>query len=171
VQQHSLLLLLNSFDTQFAVLTQPCCAAFTYLIMSWKALQLLFIVSYAMLQNAVQRASEEHAESKSTQPLLPASAQDAEQALKMPFFDSCMSIDMGISSDPSEDDFWVDPDMWNSDSDDATDSVCSILLEGAQSCSVPVDVPQCNLNLGNMDDLFNFVGGSPTFDKLWIPAQ
>ncbi len=126
---------------------------------------------YAMLQNAVQRASEEHAESKSTQPLLPASAQDAEQALKMPFFDSCMSIDMGISSDPSEDDFWVDPDMWNSDSDDATDSVCSILLEGAQSCSVPVDVPQCNLNLGNMDDLFNFVGGSPTFDKLWIPAQ
>ncbi len=126
---------------------------------------------YAVLQNAVQPASEEHAESKSTQPLWPASAQDAEQALKMPFFDSCMSIDMGISSDPSEDDFWVDPDMWNSDSDDATDSVCSILLEGAQSCSVPVDVPQCNLNLGNMDDLFNFVGGSPTFDKLWIPAQ
>ncbi|DBA88773.1 hypothetical protein WJX77_001920 [Trebouxia sp. C0004] len=121
--------------------------------------------------SAVQRASEEHAESKSTQPLLPASAQDAGQALKMPFFDSCMSMDMGISSDPSEDDFWVDPDMWNSDSDDATDSVCSILLEGAQSCSVPVDVPQCNLNLGNMDDLFNFVGGSPTFDKLWIPAQ
>ncbi|DBA69499.1 TPA: hypothetical protein ACH3X2_012775 [Trebouxia sp. C0005] len=121
--------------------------------------------------NAVQRASEEHAESKSTQPLLAASARDAEQDLKMPLFDSCMSIDMGINSDPSQDDFWVDPNMWNSDSDDATDSVCSILLEGAQSCSVLVDVPQCNLNLGNMDDLFNFVGGSPTFEKLWIPAQ
>ena len=122
------------------------------------------------LQNAGWQASEEHAESRSTQSLLPGSPLDAEQVLKMPLFDG--PIDMGISpSDPSEDDFWVDPDMWNSDSDDPTDSVCSILLEDAQSCSVSVDVPQCNLNLGNMDDLFNFVGGSPTFDGLWMPGQ
>lgn len=115
-------------------------------------------------------SSEEHAESNNTHPSL-ASPLNPKQALKMPLFDG--PIDMGISaSDPSEDDFWIDPDMWNSDSDDPTDSVCSILLEDAQSCSaLPVDVPQCNLNLGNMDDLFNFDAVSPAFDGLWIPAQ
>ena len=114
--------------------------------------------------------SEEHAESKHTQPVLSTSLLSAEQVLKMPLFDD--SIDMEISpSDPSMDDFWVDPDMWNSDSDDPADSVCSILLEDARSCTVPVDVPQCNLNLGSMDELFDFVGGSPGFDGLWIPAQ
>lgn len=113
---------------------------------------------------------EEHAESKNTQPQPSNSPLSAEQVLKMPLFDD--SISMEISpSDPSMDDFWVDPELWNSDSDDPADSVCSILLEDAQSCTFPVDVPQCNLNLGNMDELFDFVGGSPNFDGLWIPAQ
>ena len=117
-----------------------------------------------------QQAKEEHAESKSTQPQLSTSPLSVDQVLKMPLFDD--SIDMEISpSDPSMDDFWIDPDMWNSDSDDPTDSVCSILLEDAQSCTFPVDVPQCNLNLGSMDELFDFVGGSPNFDGLWIPAH
>lgn len=121
-----------------------------------------------LLQKAGQRSSEEHAESKNTQPST--SPLSAEQVVKMPLFDDSMTMEIS-PSDPSMDDFWVDPEMWNSDSDDPADSVCSILLEDAQSCTFPVDVPQCNLNLANMDDLFDFVGGSPKFDGLWIPAQ
>ncbi|KAL3149554.1 hypothetical protein ABBQ32_002333 [Trebouxia sp. C0010 RCD-2024] len=117
-----------------------------------------------------RRSSNEHAESKNAQPQPSTSPLSADQVIKMPLFDD--SIDMEISpSDPSMGDFWVDPDMWNSDSDEPTDSVCSILLEDAQSCTLAVDVPQCNLNLGNMDELFDFVGGSPSFDGLWIPAH
>lgn len=87
----------------------------------------------------------------------------------MPLFDS--PVDMGISP-PTDGDFWVDPDMWNSDSDDPSDSVCSILLEDCQSCTLPLDmdVEQCNMNLGTMDDLFDFVGTNGGFDNLWIPA-
>ena len=87
----------------------------------------------------------------------------------MPLFGT--SVDMGIS--PPDGNFWVDPDMWNSDSDDPADSVCSILLEDSQSNSVnlDLDVPECNLNFSNMDDLFDFVGTSTGFDSLWVPAS
>ena len=142
----------------------------------YDAAQIWHVFMYAdwvfiFLQKAGQRSSEEHAESKDTQPKKPSVLPlSADQVLKMPLFDDCISMEIS-PSDPSMDDFWVDPDMWNSDSDDPTDSVCSILLEDAQSCTFPVDVPQCNLNLGNMEDLFDFVGGSPNFDGLWIPAQ
>lgn len=87
----------------------------------------------------------------------------------MPMFDS--PVDMGISP-TTEGDFWIDPDMWNSDSDDPCDSVCSILLEDCQSCTFPLDmdVEQCNINLGNMDDLFDFTSTGTGFDNLWVPA-
>lgn len=87
----------------------------------------------------------------------------------MPPLDS--SVDMGISP-PTEGDFWIDPDMFNSDSDEPCGSVCSILLEDCQSCTLPLDmdIEQCSINLGNMDDLLDFVGAGSEFDKLWVPT-
>lgn len=86
----------------------------------------------------------------------------------MPLFGS--PVDMGINP-LTDGDFGIDPDMWNSDSDDPSDSVCSILLEGCESCTIPldVDVESCNVNLGTMDDLFDFVGTGNGFDNLWVP--